>query len=425
MLRWVNKLRRGSLFFLFLFSRYSYAVIAPVSVSGLGNAYSGEAVSVDDASILFLNPAGLPLQKNAQFAAGLLGGYHEYKFDGTATNNTSGGFSQTGTATTSSFGVLPAVFYSTPTFIKDLTFGFGLTSDFDYVSDYQDDSIVRYRGTKTDITTFDFIPGFGYQLSPKLGVGFAVDVVYASTEMDSMIPTGIPTVDPDSKVINAATGLAYGWHGGLLYQLSEKTRIGFAYHSSVHIKAHDISKNIENPGTPVTKEVVSNNFNVSVVVPSYMVLSFSQGVNQWNFMGSFTYNQWSKFDSIYLENISVPLSPGGTVTTTNILNSRDTYGVVLGADYQWNEKLMLRTGAAYVTDSSNDKYRSANIVGATNYTVTTGGRYHWNETLQVDVSYSHTFFKEEPIHFHSVPDDQQGRLNMSADILGIQIVCHV
>lgn len=287
--------------------------------ASLGDAQAGGAAAALDASTAFYNPAGLVRIQQQQAVIGddaVMPTYDLGNDDG------------------AEFYHRPFVHYAAP-ISERWSFGFSASSPFSMRTHWADD-------VATDVDTYDISPSLAYAVTDALSLGWGYDFVRV-----------IPTDSQDIAWSN-------GWHGGVLYQLTPDTRVGFSYHSGI---GDD--------------------------VPAYATLSLFHGLNaQWALEGSVMRTEWSEVDNFY-----------------------NTWSTALGIHYALTEQLMLRIGVAYETSPyKNDETIFVDAPVGANYDASVGMHIQFDKTLGADIGWTHTFYQD------------QADFSGSGDTLGAQVV---
>lgn len=394
------------------------------NAAGLGNAYSGDAAAAEDASTEYTNPAGLSLIHHTQFVFGNVEGRFNGRFVGTDTYAIPGVISipQTGlTRGQPVYGPYPFVYLSIPLPCK-FTFGFGILTPFGIGVSIPDNSLVRYAATRFVMYDIDLSPAISYQINDQLSAALALDIQRLSHYTRAMSPS--LTGGPDAKVINDATGWGYGWHAGILYQMTPCTRVGLNYLSRSVIHPRGQSEYVFIPGSNVGTEIISNNYKFSTALPPTVTASIYSDINpQWALLGTIGFTQWSIINQTVFYNIANPTSTGGPSVVNGVLNQyyRDTWRFAGGVNYKFCPKWMLRLGASYDSDPTNDTYRPLSDPGSQAISLAIGIRYQAIKTLSIDAGYMHAFVRPSSVNTVSGLNTELGTVRLQRDAAGLQI----
>lgn len=388
------------------------------NVSGLGNAYSGEAVSTDDASVGYFNPAGLIQIKQPEIVAGMIVTRYSVQAAGT-TLNYSNGLTQTGVATSKALAPWPVFYYARPINEK-LAFGLGVTSSFGTGAQLPDDSIVRYSTQRYVFYTTDFTPSFAYKINNCFSVGFGIDI--ASLNQTNNYEVASTTAGaPDSKNLTTVSDWGHGWHAGLLYQITPKTRVGLTYRSKITYHPHGTSELVMVPGSHVGNEVISNNFKFTTYMPPITTLSASHQINpRWTILGTIDYVQFNIQKHIYVRNVA---APGPSQFNFDIpLHHNNTWRVALGTNYILNPKWTLRVGGSLEQDPTNTSIRAFTDPNTAATSLAVGARYQVLKTLGIDMGYEHFFIHNGGAPATAAPGSTLVTRNFHEDSVGAQVV---
>src|SRR5690554_632423 len=230
------------------------------SAHASGTANAGAAANVENASILYFNPAGmsrLPQGTQISFGAAVLNVDPKAK-DITATNSlglpvegsNGGDFIDT--------AVIPN-FYLTHT-MGDFAAGVGVFVPFGLTSDYDNDFKGRSLADETEIQVISISPPFAYNINAQLSVGFGVTVMYGEGKLtryqDYRLPAARavapgPPINEATAPIGAGTltgaggrdgyvdvegdDWEIGWNGGLPYSQTKDTTSGLTYPSKADL----------------------------------------------------------------------------------------------------------------------------------------------------------------------------------------------
>lgn len=419
------------------FSQYSHAAAFQLweqDGASIGNYHAGRAAIAADASTAFYNPAGLVNIKNQQVVVGLVPITMDFKFDG---NIAVGVVDAEGTPTHTTaqggtFNLVPDLHYAAP-LLENLVFGFSAVVPFGLNTNYGKKSIVRYAGTLTSLQVIDVSPSLGFAITDKLSVGAGLDINKANLEVN-MVATLFNSPLNDTDSTNTVTSqTAFGYHVGLLYQFSPKTRIGLAYQSKTTYHFRDGDSKFEGPlanldsGDGGLQE--SEDFETDMVLPSTTTLSIFHNINPaWDVMATVSYTQWHVFDEVVLKNVAgidEENESSNNLTVVIPQNYRNTWNYAVGANYHINEEWFLRGGLGYDQTPSNDHDRNIQLPDADRYVAAIGVHYQALKTLGFDLGWSHFFAGDTPIDVTQQVGAQvtstDGNVHGNADVYGFQV----
>lgn len=368
------------------------------NASGLGNAYAGPAASAQDASTIFFNPAGMTLLPDRQL---VLAGHlikPQAKFSGTVSPAIGGG--NGGDAGDLAF--VPNAYFAfrlTP----DVHLGIGMNAPFGLKTEYDSTWKGRTEAIKSELKTVNLNPSIAWKASESLSLGAGLSIQYAEATLSSATGAAIP------PAVGTVKGDDYGWgfNLGALWQLSDATRVGFAYRSEVDYTLEGSFK--------VNGVTAVNPIHAGLTLPDSASLSlFHKFDTRWDLLADITWTGWSDFDALRIVNAS-----GGPVSTT-IENWDDTYRYSLGANYHLNDRITLRGGVAYDQTPVSDAYRTARIPDGDRTWIAFGGQYRVSDRSTLDFGYAHLFIRDTRINKTESGVTLSGTYEGAVDILSAQ-----
>lgn len=365
-----------------------------------GNYHAGRAAIAEDASTAYYNPAGLIRIQNQQLVMGAAPIVTDFLFRGNVQVNTFGPSPRTVTTQGGAFGFVPSAHYAAP-IAKNLVFGLSVVSPFGLKTDYEEDTFVRYVATKTSLRVVDFSPSIGFAFNDYLSVGMGFDSEYARGEFD--LVGGAITTRFDSKATNIGSGNAFGYHLGALYQLSQATRVGLAFHSQVrHHLAGDSKFEGHLANDFADGRQKSDNLKVSTTLPPTTSLSAFHSFNPvWDLMGTVSYTKWDVVRNLVIENVAGVDAEDNSSNDIIVIipeNYRNTWNYSVGANYHVNPQWFIRTGLGFDETPSNDIDRNMQLPDSNRFVLACGWHYQPTKTLGLDMGWSHFFAKDTTIN---------------------------
>jgi len=400
-------------------SAAGFAVIEN-SASGLGNSYAGGA-SAEDASTIWFNPAGMTKLNNEMLAAAHIIMPDADYTDTGSTSALGGSLDPSNTDRSGAAGrnALVPNFYWVMELQKDLTIGVGINAPFGLVTEYEDDWVGRYHGVLSDTKTLNINPSIAYKMG-NLSLGFGVSAQYIDVILTSAIDLGSACVGAELAVpaqlppgtcaaVGAtpqgkdgfaeleADGWAYNWNVGVLFDISEDARVGFAYRSGMD---HDVDGNADFtvPGD-VSFLTASGNFtdttlSASVTLPSITSVSYFQNINETvAIMVDYSITSWSDFEELRIEYDSVQAD---TVTTEDW---DDSARISLGMNYRASEKWLYRFGLAVdETPIKSAERRTPRIPGNDRTWVSLGVTHQIDKDRSFSIGFAHLIIDDTEIN---------------------------
>lgn len=396
--------------------------------ASIGNFHAGYAAAAEDASTSFYNPAGLTRFNHQQLVLAGDSVFTNFKYNGTVAVSTLLDTSPQGVvAQGGGYGFIPALHYVAP-LTEVLAFGFSTSVPFGLMTNYGDQTILRYAATQTSITTVDVSPTLALKLGCKTSIGFGPDIQYAKGEFDSV---GVfLTNEYFGDGVNKATDTGYGYHGGVLYEFTPNTRAGLSYHSKVRHHLTGTST-FEGPLVDLSGigPIKSNTAHVNVTLPAYTALSVYHQMSQFAVMASTIFTQWNSVRELILHDVAgidTTGTPSTNITVTIPQYFRNTWNMSVGANYYASEMVTLRGGLGFDQTPVTNTYRNVQMPDNNRYVVAFGSHFQTTKTIGLDISWMHLFVPQSRIN----PPPQvagneitttSGKVNGGADVLGAQI----
>ncbi|MDQ8203914.1 OmpP1/FadL family transporter [Pelagicoccus sp. SDUM812003] len=416
-------------------------------VSGLGNAFAGGAASAEDASTVYFNPAGMSLIDKPQLSAGLHAILPEASFTNQG-SSTMGAPTQGGNATSDEGALVPNLYYVAP-LNDDLVWGVGLSAPFGLTTEYDDDWVGRYVARKTELKTVLFNPSLAYRVSDKLSVGGGFSYLKGEAVLSNAIDMGLVFLSQfqaggipmnqqtmalagdiqanfgtgkyDGGVSLEGDGEGWGFNLGLIYELSDATRLGAHYRSGISL---DLSGQATFEVGPLQSLLgpafMDQGGAVSLDLPDSASVSMYHELNdRWTLMGDVTRTWWSDFQTLTIE-FENPSPPDSVIPEL----WEDVNKYSLGATYAFSDTLRGRFGVAY--DESpvpNDEVRSPRIPDEDRMWLSLGLSIAASDSIDVHLAYTHIFVDDPVIDnsSHSAGQHLIGKIDAAVDLLSIGV----
>lgn len=343
------------------------------SVSAQGTSWSGRASNVQDATIVFGNPAGMSFLDRAQLTGGVnfVDASSDISDDSATALGVPSGGSTDGDMIPHK--AIPFGYYVQP--IDDRwSFGLGVYAPFGLITDYNDDFKGRYFGNYSEVEVITAQPTLSYRFNDKFSVGVGLTYNTIKGELESKAPTapgdGTINVDGDDE--------AWGYNVGLIYRPVESTTLGLTYRSKVDYSLDgDVTfTNVVAPGD------VTSDASLDITLPETIDFSVTHEFNdRWTVMAAATYIRWSRFDELNVENDISPI--------TETQDYEDTWQYALGLSYRVNPQWLLRTGIAYDESPISDSTRTVRVPSADRTLFSLGAGWTPTPDLTIDVAYTY------------------------------------
>ncbi len=341
------------------------------SVSALGSAFSGSVSSIDDASTVYFNPAGMTDLSGRQVSAGI----HLLmpKSELTDTGSTFGGGAVGGGNGPNPYDATPVpnLYFAAP--IDDesrLWAGVGFNAPFGLANNYGQSYFGRFDSTETSLTVLNLSPVVAYKLNDMFSVGGGVDIQYARAKLRSRATVGGPVGSSELE----GDDVSVGYNLGVTFKPMDGTRIGAHYRSGID-QTLDGDINL----TGGTGADFSTSGSADLNLPDIATLGITQDVAEdWRVMGQLSWYGWSNFETIRAVN------DAGTTLSNTPQNYKNTLAFSVGGEYDWTDQWTFRAGYQYDPTPTQDGFRTTRTPDGDRNWFTAGSTYKYNERMSFD-----------------------------------------
>lgn len=374
--------------------------------SGTGNAFAGNTAVVEDASIAWLNPAGMTELKSdthISTSAHLVMPKAQFTNDGSTLPGA-------GTADGGKNGVVPGV-YVVHRLNDKMSAGLSVNVPFGLGTEYSDNWVGRAHALESTIKTLNINPSIAYKVNDQLSVGAGISAQSMEVKLKSVANPAIGA----TATIAGKDDVSVGGNVGLLYKPTEKTQIGLHYRSGIDHKLKGTVK-FDSPLT-----ALNDNVTADADLPAHASLSVGHKVNdKLEVMGDVTRTKWSSYERIRV------VKSNGVDLSNEYQGWKDANRYAIGANYQYSERLKLRGGIAL--DESpvpNAQLRSPRTPDNDRTWVAVGANYKVKKNFDVDVAYTHISTKSTPIENTKTIGANnfllKGNYDSKVDVVGVQL----
>ncbi|MGC9403311.1 outer membrane protein transport protein [Vibrio genomosp. F10 str. 9ZC157] len=378
--------------------------LAEYSATGLGRAYAGEAAMADNASAQWRNPAMMTYLSGTQISVGGIYVNPNIDVEGKVTHaHPALGQSQASSSDFAHDAIIPNLYIS-HRYNEKFAIGLAFGTNYGMETDLGDDFNASHFGNEASVITKEANLNFAYQVVEQVSIGGGIRYVMGEGSFGATAPAkNAVAVNPSTQApisVPAGTALKYmegddtswGWQIGTAWQINDDHRIGFAYKSEVKLKlegyAEGIGFGLGSQAVPMTRDTGYMNLALPATAE---LASFHQVSETVAIHASFNWTDWSSFEKLQAE-----LDTVGS-QTVKVENWEDNYRFAIGATYQVDPKLALRTGVAYDTSAVSDKNRTITIPETDRTWLSVGAGYQWSEQLTLDAGFTYIIAKDAPI----------------------------
>lgn len=353
------------------------------SVSGMGTSFAGRASAVNDASILFGNPAGLSKLERPE----VVGGFGLVK----ANVDIDDASAETHKGDMVPLTPVPFAYYASPIDEK-FSWGLGLYVPYALISDYEKSFGGRFKGQYSKVEVVTLQPTLSYQINDRVSVGFGPTINKIKGKLVNKLDNSAAFGTGETKVGIKGDDVAYGFNVGLMVDVTDSLTWGLTYHSKVDYTLEGRTR-ITNGNGPIFSQF-NGDYDASLdfTTPETIDTSVTYKLDdQWTLYAGTTFTRWSRLQEIVVENEGTPsllgMQPIGEVSEE--LKWHNTWSYAIGASYQLNPQWVLRTGLAIDPSPAENEHRSVRIPVGNRKVFSMGAGWSPNPDLTIDVAYSY------------------------------------
>jgi long-chain fatty acid transport protein len=338
------------------------------SAKGQGASFAGVAAGSGGLSSLFWNPA-------------ISSEYNQFGFISDSSNAliAPNSKSDLGSGNIGRLALAPASYVSYG-LTDEITIAASMNAPLGLTTDGKNGWSGDIHGDKSKVTTYNFNPSASYKLNDMISFGLGAQIEYMDVSLTSRLPgSGFKFFDAQGKDIG------FGFTAGVLFQPTETTDIGIGYRSSIsHILKGDA-------------QVVPIGFNGDIRAKFTSPETVTFGIRQkltddLTLLGGVEWANWSRFKELRIKDTT------GATKGLNTYNWKDSWFISAGAEYAYNDALMLRAGAAYEKSPVPDATRSPRVPDNDRYWLSLGASYKLNDSFTANLAYSHVFMKDGDVN---------------------------
>ncbi|WP_341503591.1 outer membrane protein transport protein [Gallaecimonas sp. GXIMD4217] len=378
------------------------------STSSMGSAYAGRGALVEDATVVYSNPAAMSRLGGSELVGGLSLVSAEVAFDNASATDARGLQVQGKSADTlEALAAIPHFYYHRP-LSERIHFGLALVVPYGVESDYDDDFVGRYFADESRFEILSLQPTLSYALDQAWSVGLGINLNHAEGKLSKFKDHGGLCQLPDqyvNQLYGMISGGAFtqvaqdgycrshysvegddfgvGMNVGIHYQPSDKLQLGLAWHSQVHYRLKGDSEITHTPisgefvpeGAPfwvaptipgvvdgqklpavdlATNKLAINDrlveaSQLSLTTPQSLMLSGAYQQGDWTWLATANWTDWSQFQSIRVESRAGfgPIS----VSTSQAQNLNEA-GLIGYIPEHWQDAWAYAVGLHYRLDEA-------------------------------------------------------------------------
>jgi long-chain fatty acid transport protein len=189
--------------------------------------------------------------------------------------------------------------------------------------------------------------------------------------------------------------MAMGGRFGVLWQATQRTRLGLAYHTEIrHELRGDATFSGNTPAALVNNNTLKNSpIRANVALPETASFGVQHRIApDLTLAAEAAYTRWSKVSELRIR------FETGRADDVTPLQWRDTYFLSAGAIWKAAEDWTLRTGVAFDKSPVPDAERTPRIPDQDRMWISIGAGYRLSEKIEFDAGYSRIFVRRAHIN---------------------------
>jgi len=353
-----------------------------------GMSFAGYGTTGGGISAMYWNPASLiGAEKGLTFEAHNTGLWPVSEIDGTL----SGGFlgtSSVGSGDIGSDAFIPAS-YTAYRLNDKVVFGVGINAPFGLSTKPEQNWAAQFYSRSSSVFSLNVNPAVAYEINDKIAIAVGAQIQYLKVGLKSADATSGAGFPRSNEI--EGDGIGYGVTAGLTVRPWEGTEFGLGYRSGV---GHDLDGSLTVGG-------VSNAIGLGVVTPDMVNFSARQKItDKIRVLGTVEWTNWSRLKAPR----AISDATGAALTTLHF-NYDDGWFFSVGGEYDFNDKLTLRTGFGYEISPIDEEIRSTRLPDNNRWWLSAGATYNFNEHMTFDLGYTHIIPESTKINIDSNHQD--------------------
>jgi long-chain fatty acid transport protein len=347
-------------------SAYIYEMANPTDT---GYAGAGLAARAGDAGTVFTNPAGMTRFKESTALAGVTPLYINAAFNpdqGTTASGSDGGVDE--------FLAGASFAYIRPVTEK-LRLGISAQNYFGLALDWGDKWVGRYEATKAAILAPQLQPTVAYKVTNWLSIGAGAGLTLGVLADEAKVNNLDPNLG-DGRLKYDDTDFAVQGNFGVMIEPFDNTRIGLRYltETELDFKSRMYMSGV-GPAIATAMQGVGQ-VNLKMKMPQAVMSGiFHQFNDQWAFLGSVGWDDWSEFERIHVK------VDGTGINRVVYGDFRDVWHFGVAAQYQYTPKWMFSGGFSYDTSMAKGSTRPMELPLGPMYRYGAGFKYQKSDNL--------------------------------------------
>lgn len=381
------------------------------SVKSMGTGQAGRESMAADASTVYTNPAGMTALSGTQLSGAL-----SYIYAPATIDNVQG--FPTGT---NDGDMIPpqevGASFATHQLNEQLTIGIGMYAPFGLSTNYEKSFQGRYFGDKSKVKVISLQPAIAYKISPDVSLGLGVSI----NHLEGLLSADITTLAPNSHLEVTGDDIAMGYNIGVLWQVQPDTKVGLTYRGKTSYTLDGKTEITNAPASLIPAQNATYDASLAISTPATFSTSVSHRLNkQVTLHGEASLTKWSVLKELVIEN------SGASYPFDSIhepLDWKDAWLYSVGAEYQLQDNIVLRSGIGIDKTPVTDAHRGVRIPSEDRTFLALGGSYQLNQQMSMDVAYMYLTEKTAHVDISkpTTPESYSADFHGKAHIVSVQM----
>lgn len=352
------------------------------SVRAQGAAFSGSTTTLNDASVIYYNPAGMAALSGTQVQAGVHIIAPSSDLDDTG--STLGGAPVTSTGDGGNpYDPTPVPNFHASHQVNDQWWvGLSVSAPFGLANKYDDGWFGRYDSIETELTAIDVQPTVAFKLNDQLSFGAGINIQRAEAKLSNALFAGT-----EGQARLDGKDVSFGYTLGATWTPNDRTVVGASYRSAV---SHELDGDLLIQGSGGADTNVPGTADLNL--PDIATVGLAYDVtNKLTAQAQATWFGWSNFEDI-------TTLVGGTQVNQIVQDYQNTFAFAAGLEYDYNEQWDFRGGIQFDETPTTDQFRTSRTPDGDRTWAALGGTYKLNDNLDIDFAGTYIWIDDETIN---------------------------
>ncbi|OBT09509.1 hypothetical protein A9264_09305 [Vibrio sp. UCD-FRSSP16_10] len=300
--------------------------LAEASYANMGTGGAGDGVYTENAAAMWTNPATLSFMEQERHTFNTTVLNLDMKYEDSADVDAFDAHSNK---------TMPIVSYFSNHNINDKwAYGIALSSRGGAALDYGSQWKGINQLTDVALVTYQFNPSVAYRLDERVSIAAGLQVDYALINANTR-----------NLELETEDSLAFGYNLGVMFNVSEQTKLGLSYRSQLEHKFSG-DTNFKINGSTIR----SGHYGAPLITPATVDISASYQLNEnMTLMSSVQWHDWSKWQDTVVE-LDYPNANPYTINR----EFKDVWHFGVGGEYKLSNNWAVKAGYSYETSPLDD-----------------------------------------------------------------------